>query len=202
MFAVVAATGGVQQSDLITQMEREFPSKAVRDAYSRLLRRNDIEECRGTKGYNFKRSRIVRVTKTVRGCCRYCGELTSSASRLIVPRGFEVLDGIDVDRAAPGSIPKLLRHFATGSLFRDCRRAWPQAGDESNAEHCSDICEQLDEWWGQLPEVQDDQRRMEVEEHVKCLREQVRAVKRWLKSRDPEVFRSLPPGYGPLRTSP
>jgi hypothetical protein len=175
-----------------------FSGTTAGAALAILRRRNDIERFMSGR---CRKEHEVAATVEVRGACCYCGSPTSNRTWLAIPNGFREYWGEENEvliEVAP-------LDSGTGSLFVDLRSSDRDMAEWA-AQHCGAICRDLELWWEGFREAEreraDDAReewQREAKYHIKCLRRQIVSVKRWLQSRDPEAFRSLPPGYGPLR---
>jgi hypothetical protein len=118
------------------------------------------------------------------GCCGYCGEPLRAT-----PYARDLIWAV---------------RPAKGWLYR------PKA----SRRHCGDACRFLEKWWQgdrKARRVLAVTRVSDYKESMRCLRRerqtgaaaraQLAALRRWLRSRDPAAFRSLPEGFGPLGTS-
>jgi hypothetical protein len=151
--------------------------------------------------------------RVLSGTCGYCGAETFNNTFLLGPGGYdEGASGFhptyEVDPREAFRLWSWPLPAGSGSLFVKLR----DAGDPYDGYltgHCGVTCWLLARWWERNRECEQERREAaqrdwewEAKEHVRCLMSQIAAVKRWLKTRDPAAFQSLPRGYGPLRTSP
>lgn len=150
-----------------------------------------------TGGYGSAYYGLRDVARAVRGAarlaCLCCGH------RLNRRRPYRGRAGV---KREPDVRHRVL--FALGELSRgpgnQCsyplrysERAW----EEALAQTCCYACEE--ELARRL--TQEAETVLEQAEELKCLNAQIKALAKWLKTKDPEVFRSLPRGYGPAKSS-